>query len=458
MAENRLDPAPPAGEHGPVTRSARADVLSDFEARGLIHDTTDRGALARALSRPPVTVYLGIDPSADSLHIGHLLGVLALRRFQLAGHRPIALAGGATGMIGDPSGRSEERNLLDPADLAANLAGIEAQLRRLLLFEGESRSPADSDGDRSAVLVDNASWTRGITLLEFLRDVGKHVTVNQMLAKESVRSRIEGGGGISFTEFSYMLIQANDFVWLHEHQGCELQIGGSDQWGNITTGIDLVRRRTGHSVHGLTWPLLTRSDGTKFGKTATGNIWLDAERTSPYAFYQHWMQVSDVDVRRLLLQLTLLRVDEVEEVIAVHGRSPEARSGQRRLAFETTALVHGVDQAVAAQAAAEILFGTRSTPVPEAAYRTLEGEVTTSTVGRRRLAEGIEVDVLLVETGLSPSRNDARRQLAQGAVYVNGERAHPDEPVVSNTDLRHQRWILLRRGKREHRLVRAVDE
>jgi tyrosyl-tRNA synthetase len=421
------------------------DMLDDLGARGLVHDSTDRAVLARRLAEPPVTVYCGFDPTADSLHVGNLLGILVLRRLQLAGHRPIALAGGATGMIGDPGGRSEERNLLEADVLGANLAAITAQLGRLLDFKTEP-SPA--------LLVDNAAWTAELTLLAFLRDVGKHVTVNQMLAKESVRARVESTSGISFTEFSYMLIQAHDYLWLHEHEGCDLQIGGSDQWGNITAGVDLVRRRTGHRVHGLTWPLLTKADGTKFGKSAGGNIWLDPGRTSPYAFYQHWMQVDDADVHRLLLQLTLLSVGEANAVAAAHAEAPERRDGQRRLAFEVTALIHGPDQAVAAQAATEVLFGRHEGPVPEGAFRALEGEVTTSVMERRLLEQGIEVEELLVTTGLSPSRSDARRQLAQGAVYVNGRRCDGSDADVTTADLYHRRWVLLRRGKREHRLLR----
>ena len=443
----RLDLVAVAGDDGLVA-APEFDLLGDLEARGLVHDSTDRDALAHRLAASPVTAYCGFDPTADSLHAGNLIGILALRRLQLAGHRPIALAGGATGMIGDPGGRSEERNLLEADVLGANLAAIEAQLGRLLDFEA---------GRNPAVLVDNATWTSDLRLLAFLRDVGKHVTVNQMLAKDSVRARVESTSGISFTEFSYMLLQAHDFLWLHEHEGCDLQIGGSDQWGNITAGVDLIRRRTGQRVHGLTWPLLTRADGTKFGKSAGGNVWLDPRRTSPYAFYQHWMQVEDADVRSLLLQLTLLRVEEADAVAAVHDDAPERRTGQRRLAFEVTALVHGAEEAVAAQAATEVLFGQRSGPVPEAAYRTLQGEVATSTLARHVLEEGVELDQLLVTTGLSPSRADARRQLAQGAVYVNGDRSAGPAPCITTADLRHQRWILLRRGKREHRLLR-VDE
>jgi tyrosyl-tRNA synthetase len=443
-----LDPPPVAGDHERVLSPPGFDVLSDLEARALVYDSTDREALARLLAEPPVSVYCGFDPTADSLHAGNLLGILVLRRLQLAGHRPIALAGGATGMIGDPGGRSQERNLLEADVLGANLAAITAQLGRLLDFES---------GANPALLVDNAAWTADLRLLAFLRDVGKHVTVNQMLAKESVRTRVETTSGISFTEFSYMLIQAHDYLWLHEHEGCDLQIGGSDQWGNITAGVDLVRRRTGHRVHGLTWPLLTKADGTKFGKSAGGSIWLDPVRTSPYAFYQHWMQVDDADVRRFLLQLTLLSVEEADAVAAVHVEAPGRRAGQRRLAFEVTALVHGAHEAVAAQAATEVLFGQHEGAVPEGAFRALEGELTTTAIQPRLLEEGIEVEELLVTTGLSPSRSDARRQLAQGAVYVNGQRCDRADAEVTTVDLHHQRWILLRRGKREHRLLRVDD-
>jgi len=412
----------------------------------LVQDSTDRQALARRLAEPPVTVYCGFDPTADSLHVGHLLGILVLRRLQRAGHRPLALAGGATGMIGDPSGRSEERTLLDRPTLAANLASVEAQLRRLL--------PAAAAEPEVAV-VDNASWTDGLGLIDFLRDVGKHASVNQMLARESVRARLGSTEGLSFTEFSYMLLQAHDFLWLHEHMACDVQVGGSDQWGNIVAGVDLIRRRRGHRVHGLTWPLLTRADGTKFGKSAGDNVWLDARRTSPYAFYQHWMQVEDAEVERLLLQLTLLAVGEAREVVAAHGDRPERRDAQRRLAFEVTALVHGPEEAVAAQAATEILFGRHPDDVPEGAYRSLEGEVATTVVGDPQREAGIALVDLLVDTGLCASRSDARRQLAQGAIYVNGDRRQDPDATLGAGDLRHGRWALLRRGKRDHRLVRV---
>ncbi|MDQ3147033.1 MAG: tyrosine--tRNA ligase, partial [Actinomycetota bacterium] len=353
---------------------ASADLLADLEARGLVHDLTDRAALGGRLAEGPMTLYHGIDPSADSLHVGNLVGILVLRRFQRFGHRPIALAGGATGMIGDPGGRSSERNLLDPDTLGANLAGIKGQLEQLLDFGA---------GSRSAELVDNASWTGELRLLDFLRDVGKHATVNAMVAKESVRARMQGDEGISFTEFAYMLVQANDFLWLHEHEGCDLQVGGSDQWGNITAGIDLVRRRVGRRVHGLTWPLLLRSDGRKFGKSEGGNedVWLSASRTTPYRFFQHWMQVADADVGRFLLQLTLLDLEEARSVIAAHSAAPERRVGQRRLAQELTTLVHGADAATAAADAAHALFGADLESLPPGALAALDGEVDTTALG-----------------------------------------------------------------------------
>jgi tyrosyl-tRNA synthetase len=420
------------------------DLLADLDARGLVHDTTDRGALADLLAAGPLRFYWGCDPTADSLHIGNLVGILAVRRFQLAGHRPVVLAGGATGMIGDPSGRSDERTFLDADALAGNLDAIKAQLASLL----------DFDGDRGAVMVDNHAWTKDIPLLAFLRDVGKHVTVNQMVAKESVRSRFEGEHGISYTEFSYMLLQANDYLWLHEHEDCALQTGGSDQWGNITAGVDLIRRRTGRTVHGLTWPLLTRADGRKFGKSQAGNVWLAPHRTSQYAFYQYWMQVSDADIRRFLLQLTLLDVDECEAVAAEHATAPQERVGQRRLAREVTTLVHGAEAASAAEAASHVLFGGPADDAPAQAFELLEAELDTTEVSGDRLAGGADLVELLVDSGLASSRGDARRNL--GGMYVNGAHVVGEEPVVTEEDLRHGRWILLRKGKRSYHLLRRA--
>ncbi len=420
-------------------------VLEELQSRGLVHDTTDRDLLARRLSDGPVGVYHGIDPTASSLHLGNLIGVLVLRRFQEAGHRPIALVGGATGMVGDPSGRSDERNLLDDGTLAANLAGIRAQLEALLDFDG------------GAELVNNYDWTESLTLIEFLRDTGKHATVNQMAAKHSVRSRMESESGISFTEFTYMLLQAYDFWWLHTHHRCELQIGGSDQWGNITAGVDLIRRRSGAQAHGLTWPLLTRSDGAKFGKTAEGAIWLDPERTSPYRFHQYFVQVPDDDVERSLLQFTLLPVAEVAEVAEAHRSDPGRREAQRVLADEVTSLVHGPTAAVAADQAGRILFGSPIENADEAALEAVAAEVPTSEVSLP--PDGyFELVELVASTGLASSKSDARRGLSEGSVYVNNQRVSGEEPTLPVDALLHGRYLLLRRGKRRYHLLKVIRQ
>jgi tyrosyl-tRNA synthetase len=414
------------------------DVLADLVARGLVQDSTDVEALSARLAEGPTTLYWGCDPTADSLHIGNLIGILVLRRFADAGHRPIALAGGATGMIGDPSGTSDERNLLDPDTLARNLTGIAEQLSRL------GRAP----------LVDNREWTADVTLLDFLREIGKHVTVNQMVAKESVRARMDGTQGISYTEFTYMLLQAHDYLRLHEARGCELQIGGSDQWGNITMGVHLVRRVTGHHVHALTWPLLTRADGKKFGKSAGGEgVWLSAGRTSPYQLHQYFLQVPDADVRRMLLWFTLLPVEVCEEVADAHGADPAPRIGQRRLAAEVTALVHGPESAAAAEAAGQVLFGADLDDLPPGALASLEGEVATTLVPRADLESGIDPVELFSLTGVASSRSDARRALEQGALYVNNRRLGPDAAPIGAADLRAGRFVLLRKGKRTYHLV-----
>jgi len=414
------------------------DLLDDLRARGLVHDHTDEAALRRLLESGPVTVYCGIDPSADSLHVGHLVGVLVLRRFQDAGHRPLALVGGATGMVGDPSGRSDERNLLDAATLAANVTGIKAQLESLFDFSGDS----------AARLVNNYDWTRDVTLLDFLRDVGKHVTVNQMVAKDSVRSRMDSDQGISYTEFSYMLLQAFDYWWQHERYHCRLQVGGSDQWGNITAGIDLVRRRSGAAVHGLTWPLMTRADGQKFGKTAEGTVWLDPGRTLPFELHQYFVNTDDRDVERLLLQLTLLPVTEVAGIMATHAGAPHERRAQRALADEVCTLVHGAAATEQARLAAEVLFGESELTVHR--LEAVRGIVPETVVAGPDLAGDEPVVDALVVSGVCTSRSDARRSIASGGIRVNGERVgSPSEPV----DLVDGRYALVQRGRRQRHLL-----
>ena len=410
------------------------DVLADLEARGLIHDTTDRAALAARLASGPIVLYHGCDPTADSLHVGNLIGLLVLRRFQDAGHRPVALAGGATGMVGDPSGRSEERNLLEAASLAANVAAIKGQISQVLGPEGPW------------VLVDNMEWTAPVRLLDFLRDVGKHATVGQMLARESVRARLASDQGISYTEFTYMLLQANDYLHLYRHHGCELQIGGSDQWGNIISGVDLIRRATGATVHALSWPLLTAPDGSKLGKTTGARTWLAAERTSPFELYQHFFNVDDRQVRQHLCWFTLLPVAEISEIVAAHEAAPERREAQRRLALEATALVHGRAEADAAAASAMAWTDDLG---PEA-FRAREGHFPTTYLDG---AADLGLAGLLVRTGLAASKGAGRRLVQQGGVRVNGASVTDPDLVLDPSDFVEGRWLLLGVGKRNRHVV-----
>ena len=415
------------------------NILPELQERGLVHDTTAADQLGARLADHSVGVYVGFDPTANSLHVGHLLGQIMLRRMQVAGHRPFPLAGGATGMVGDPSGRSEERNLLDAETLAANVASIEAQLQRLLDF---------SPGPFKATLVNNADWTAGISALEFLRDVGKHITINQMLAKDSVKSRLNSENGLSYTEFSYMLLQANDFRHLAAAHDVEMQMGGSDQWGNITAGIDLIRKTLGKSAHGLTWPLVTKSDGTKFGKTADGAVWLDAARTSPYQFRQFWVQQADADVERYFPQFSLRPLAECREILASHRQRPEAREAQRQLAEEMTAMVHGADAARAAGEVAAILFGGDPTGASAEGFAAIAAEVPST-----RMSElPAEMAQLLVDIKVCASKSEARRTIEQGGVRVNGAPVSIDTDPASVPAV-HGRYLLVKRGKTTYHLI-----
>ncbi len=418
------------------------DLIADLEARNLIHDSTDREYLRAQVADGPVAIYYGCDPTADSLHVGNLIGLIMLRRFQDAGHRPVALAGGATGMIGDPSGRSEERNLLDEETLNHNVARIKSEIGRIIDL-----------GDDRGRLVDNREWTEPITVLEFLRDVGKHVTVNQMLARESVKQRINSEHGISFTEFSYMLLQANDYLWLHDHLGCVIQIGGSDQWGNIIGGVDLIRRTRSVNVHAFSWPLLTAADGSKLGKTTGARIWLGADKTSPYQFRQYWMQIPDEAVRAQLLTFSLRPVAEIEALVETHLDAPQRRLAQRSLADEMVALVHGPDAAAAAAEAAELLFGADPTDASEAAFATLASELPFSRLARAELDDDVE---LFVRTGLASSKGDARRTREQRAFYANGQQLDASSQL-RDLKLLHGRYLLLRKGKKSHHLVEVFS-
>ncbi|WP_426572820.1 tyrosine--tRNA ligase [Aquihabitans sp. McL0605] len=423
-----------------------ARLLDDLVARGLVQECTDQAGLAARMAEGPITVYNGCDPTADSLHVGNLLGLLVLRRFQEAGHRPLALVGGATGMIGDPSGRSEERNLLDEETLAANVAAIKGQISRILDLSG---------GPTGGALVDNRDWTEGVSYLDFLREVGKHVTVGTMLARESVKNRMASEHGISYTEFSYMLIQANDFLQLEQAHGCQLQVGGSDQLGNMLGGIDLIRRVRQRPAWALAWPLLTAADGTKLGKTTGARIWLDPARTSPYQLFQHWMATDDRQIGQFLRQFTLLPLTEIDELLAAHEAEPGRRAAQRRLAHEVTALVHGPDEAVTADRVSDLLFGADPTEATATQLAAVGREVPSLALGAGELAGELDLaDVLARDEFLVASKGEARRAIAQGGVYLNGARVGEGQ-ALTDGDLLHGRYVLIRKGKKAYGLIDA---
>lgn len=428
----------------------QGDLFKDLEARGLVKQLTDP-ALPEILRKEKLTLYCGFDPTADCLHLGHLLPLLILRRFQLAGHRPIAVVGGATGMIGDPSGKSQERSLLDDEQLEANVRGIHGILCRFLDFEG----PA------AAQVVNNAEWFKGLSFVAFLRDVGKHFTVNHMIAKESVRARLEDREhGISYTEFSYMLLQAYDFYHLRKSANCRLQIGGSDQWGNITAGIDLIRKtQAAHGEEaepdamGLTFPLVMKADGTKFGKSEKGALWLDANRTSPYQFYQFLIQTGDADVITLLKYFTFLSIEEIEKLEESLQKEPEQRAAQAALARELTTLVHGETELKRAQRASEALFGASIRELDERLLLDVMAGAPATTKGKEALSSGFPLLEALVETGLSPSKGAARKEISGGGIYVNNERATDPAANLSASDLIAGSYVVLRKGKKTYHLL-----
>lgn len=423
-------------------------IIDDLKWRGLVADCTDFDALGARLASGPITLYCGFDPTGDSLHVGHLIGQLTLRRFQLRGHCPIALAGGATGMIGDPSGKSAERNLLSREQLDANVASIKAQLARILDFESKANP---------ARLVDNASWTAGVGYLDFLRDIGKHFSVNVMVGKESVRARMESEGGISYTEFSYMLLQAYDFLHLRRTLGCELQVGGSDQWGNITAGADLIRRKLGCACWGLTFPLITKADGSKFGKTEAGAVWLDPKKTSPYRFYQFFINTEDAMVSSYLRKFTLLGHDEIEALEAKHAANPAAREAHRALAKEVTTLVHGKGACDDAVRASEIMFGGGLDGITEALFSDVAGEIPTRQLEKTRLeGGGFPLTEALVLSGLCPSKGQARKDVEGGGIYLNNVRVAEAGRALASGDLLFGRYVLLRKGRKSYVLLQAL--
>lgn len=421
------------------------DIFRDLQWRGLIHQTTADDFLPGWLNDGSRTVYAGFDPTADSLHVGSLLPLMMLRRFQRAGHKPIAIVGGATGMIGDPSGKSAERNLLSADQLEKNLAGIESQMRRLLDFEGP----------QAAVLANNNDWMSRFSYIDFLRDVGKNFPINVMLAKDSVKSRLSSEAGLSYTEFSYMLLQAYDFVHLHREFGCELQIGGSDQWGNVTAGIDLARRMLGVSLYGITCPLLTKADGTKMGKTESGAIWLSAQRTSPYQFYQYWINVADEDAGMCLRFLTELEPAEIESLDRARVESPHQRESQKRLAEHLTRLVHGEEGLARAVRATEVFFGAEvEKNLSDADLQQIFGDVPSCQIDRDTLRSGFPLVDALVQSGLCKSKGESRRTIQEGGAYVNNRRIAMVDSMLTSDDLVGQSTIVLRRGKKKYALLK----
>lgn len=410
------------------------DIVDELKWRGLIAQSTDEDALRKALADGPVTFYCGFDPTAASLHVGHLVQVLTVRRLQQAGHRPLALVGGATGQIGDPR-PTAERTLNDPATIARWVDRLRSQIEPFLSFEG----------DNAAVMVNNLDWTAGMSAIEFLRDIGKHFRVNKMLTKDSVARRLESEQGISYTEFSYQLLQGMDFLELYRRYGCTLQQGGSDQWGNLTAGLDLIHRLEPEAeVHALATPLMTKADGTKFGKSEGGALWLDPEMTTPYAFYQFWLNTDDRDISRYLRILSFRSREELEELEKQTEERPQARAAQRALAEELTTLVHGADQCAAVINASKALFGQGE--LGDLDEPTLRAAL--SELPHARVDGLLPVVDLLAETGLAPSKSGARRTVKEGGAYVNNVKVTTEDAVVAEEELLHGRWLVLRRGKK----------
>ena len=427
------------------------NFVEELEWRGMIHDMMP--GLEEQLKKEMTSAYLGIDPTADSLHIGHLVGVMLLKHFQVSGHKPIALVGGATGMIGDPSGKSQERNLLDEATLSHNQECLKKQLAKFLDFE--------SDAANAAEMVNNYDWMINFGFLEFIRDIGKHITVNYMMSKDSVKKRLDpesGLAGMSFTEFTYQLVQGTDFLHLYETKNCKLQMGGSDQWGNITTGTELIRRKTAGEAFALTCPLIKKADGTKFGKTEEGNVWLDPERTSPYKFFQFWLNTSDEDAERYIKIFTLLPKDEIAILIEQHKEAPHVRILQKKLAEEITIMVHSEKDYQMAVSASEILFGKGTAEelksLDEATFLAVFEGVPKFKVSKDEIENGINVVELLAEkTGVFESKGELRRTIQGNGLSINKEKVSSQDLVINNSYLISNKYILAQKGKKNYSLV-----
>ncbi len=422
------------------------NAFEDLNWRGLVYDYIE--GLPELLASQKITVYNGFDATADSLHVGHLVPLIALARLQRFGHHPIALAGGGTTMIGDPSGKATERQMLSREQVEANVAEIKQQLAHFLDFDVKSNP---------ARLINNADWLLSLNLVEFLRDVGKHFTVNYMVTKDSVKTRLEREDGISFTEFSYMLLQSYDFLHLFDHEGCCLQTGGSDQWGNITAGVELIRRMRSKPAYALVYPLITKADGTKFGKTESGSVWLSAGRTSPYRFYQFWLNTDDKDVIRYLKFFTWLDQDQVQQLELSTLEHPEQRLAQRALASEMTRMVHGQADLEKAEQASQVLFGGEISGLTAADIQDIFAEVPSSQMPKNRLeGEALSLVDILVESGLAKSKGEARRAVAEGGIYLNNHRASEAAQAVTLGDIVDGRFLVLRKGRKNYHLVKIV--
>jgi tyrosyl-tRNA synthetase len=423
------------------------NLIEELRWRGMIHDIMP--GTEEQLQKEMTTGYIGFDPTADSLHIGSLVPILLLVHLQKAGHKPIALVGGATGMIGDPSGKSEERNLLDEATLQRNINGVHNQLAKFLDF--------DPSKPNAAEMANNYDWFKPISFIDFLRDTGKHITVNYMMAKDSVRKRIEGETGISYTEFAYQLMQGYDFYWLYMNKNCKLQMGGSDQWGNMTTGTELVRRKAGGEAFVFTNPLITKADGGKFGKTESGNIWLDAEKTTPYQFYQFWLNAADSDAEKWIKIFTFLPKETIDELVFEHQKDASKRVLQKRLAEEVTKFVHGEDAYQKAIETTQKLFAQQNAPAESLSAEDLEGMegIVKVNVSKDQLAAGVDVISLLTDTGIFPSKGEARKMIQNGGVSINRKKVDGIQLTVDSTFLLHERYLLVQKGKKNYYLISA---
>jgi tyrosyl-tRNA synthetase len=424
------------------------NLIKELEWRGMLQDIMP--GTEEYLNNQSISAYIGFDPTSDSLHIGSLVPILLLLHLQKAGHKPIALIGGATGMIGDPTGKSEERNLLSEDQLEKNMLGIKKQLGKFLDFDSSSRS--------SAELVNNYDWFKNISFIDFLRDTGKHITVNYMMAKESVKKRIEGDTGISYTEFAYQLMQGYDFYWLYVNKGCRLQMGGSDQWGNITTGTELIRRKAGGEAFGFTCPLIRKADGGKFGKTEKGNVWLDGEKTSPFQFYQFWLNATDEDAEKWIRIFTFLPQEKINEVIADHKSDPAARLLQKTLAREVTVFVHGEEEYRAAIETTQKLFSQQNAPAESLSEDDLESMdgVVKYDYDATKIHDGIDIVSFLAETSIFSSKGEARKMVQQGGVSINRNKVSDVLMKIDDGMLLHSKYLLVQKGKKNYYLVKAV--